>query len=61
MSRKVYLEGKVKITLSVDDDVDFDAFVSELDIEVSPGDTDIGDKGDVLDATMGDFTVVDSK
>ena len=57
MSRKVYVELKVKLILNMDEGVDIDDIVDELQYDFS----DTTGKADVLDNTIEGFEVTDSK
>jgi len=57
MSRTVYVNVNVKLTILVDDDQDFETVMDELDYTFS----DTTEKATVEDSCIEDFEVIDSK
>lgn len=60
MSRKVYIELKMRLVLSVDEGVDISEALNEMYYEVTPADFH-ADKVTVLDTEIRDYEIVDSK
>jgi len=55
--RKVYVELKVKLVMTIDESVDVDEVISELDYDFS----DTTTQATVEDTEITDYEVVDSK
>ena len=57
MSRKVYVELKVRLIVNVDEGTEIGEIVDELEYDF----TDTTGKADVEDSTISDYEVTDSK
>lgn len=57
MSRKVYVEVKVKLILNMDEGVEVDEVINEMDYNF----TSTVDGADVYDSSIMDYDVTDSK